>query len=249
MFSKISQLGKTFADEINRINDEVNNTPAGQNQIADPSVAKRIIATKTPEVDELDKPEDLQKEDSVASEDTVINSTNNDGTAKNVTNESKVAESADERVVPGTTIKYSSLPPEVCSKLNKFEKYEKKYPQLFEAYKIEKKKTALIKAFENMLKEKTPCSSIAELNAVRDYLNSLESKSDMLNQELTKLTKEKKDRDEQVKKFQSKISDLQKALTTKNAEDEKLKKEQERQILELKEAQKSTDNAISENKS
>ncbi|TID15438.1 hypothetical protein CANINC_004403 [Pichia inconspicua] len=248
MFSKISQLGKTFAEEINRINDEVNNTPTGQNQIADPRVAKRIIATNTPDVDELEKPENLQKEDTLVTDVIAADTTTNEDKSDSGIKQPTTIELASERVVPGTTIKYSSLPPEICSKLNKFIKYEKKYPQLYDAYKIEKKKTALINAFENMLKEKTPCSSIGELNAVRDYLDNLENKNGLLNEELMKLTKDKNDKDDQIKELQLNLSDLQKSLQRKDLELEKLKKDEEKTGSQLEEAKKSTDAVLMVNK-
>lgn len=69
MFSKISQLSKTFADEINRINDEVNSPNSGeQNQLADPEIAKKIIATQTPDISEVVNPESITADDSDAQE-------------------------------------------------------------------------------------------------------------------------------------------------------------------------------------
>jgi len=250
MFSKISQLGKTFTDEINRINDEVNTLPSNeQKQIADPATARKILTTKTPEISEIDKPEDLAKEDEIekveleeettadvaekpleeARQSTVEKgtepSTNGSGHTEPVSVETTVPDAqlsnqdnAAVEFIPGTQISLASLPVEVRSRLNKFSKYEKKYPQLYDAYKLEKRKTSLINAFENMLKEQTPCSSIGELDGVRDYLKSLESKSKLLNSELTKVTKEKQSSEDQVELLSKKVKDLQKALTSRNNE-------------------------------
>ncbi len=233
MFSTITQLGKNFADEINRINDEVNNSSSGQQaQLTDPTVAKKIIDTETPEVTDIEKPEDLQEGTDSASDTSKVRETTPTPSSE-TEKKAQVSpgRSNDERnsrsdqydisdLLPGTKIRLSELAPEVRSRLIKYVKYEKKYPSLYNAYKIEKKKSALIKAFETMLKENTPCASIGELNAVRDYLNSLNSKSELLNAELSKLTKEKSMSDEEIKTLKQKIKALQKAATSRSAEDQ-----------------------------
>ncbi|KAG0673470.1 hypothetical protein C6P42_002712 [Pichia californica] len=246
MFSKISQLSKTFADEINRINDEVNNGTAvnqgEQAQLADPELAKKIINTSTPDISEISKPENINDEaetqdltstqsladgntDSPAELDVMVKpSVDDKSRANNTFNTDKVNPQMSKiidpkNLVPGTKIDATTLPPEIRSRLNKYFKYEKKYPQLYEAYKIEKKKTALINAFENMLKEQTPCSSIGELNAMRDYLNGINNQTKMVSSELTKITKDKKESDEKVISLNQKIKDLQKVLTSRNTEE------------------------------
>lgn len=238
MFSKISQLSKTVADELTRINEEVNN-PAlgGQQQLADPEIAKKIINTETPEISDITKPDEIAETPTTLANDSGVpnadNSTSTPEDVKSDTNSSATEEpngttkSVDDPnikqdpklLVPGTQIKLSSLSPEIRTRLNKYAKYEKKYPQLYEAYKLEKKKTALIRAFENMLKEQTPCSSIGELNAMRDYLNSITNQGKILNAELSKITKEKKAEEDKVESLTQKIKDLQKALTTRNADE------------------------------
>lgn len=238
MFSKISQLSKTVADELTRINEEVNN-PAlgGQQQLADPEIAKKIINTETPEISDITKPDEIAETPTTLANDSGVpnadNSTSTPEDVKSDTNSSATEEpngttkSVDDPnikqdpklLVPGTQIKLSSLSPEMRTRLNKYAKYEKKYPQLYEAYKLEKKKTALIRAFENMLKEQTPCSSIGELNAMRDYLNSITNQGKILNAELSKITKEKKAEEDKVESLTQKIKDLQKALTTRNADE------------------------------
>lgn len=254
MFSKISQIGKTFADEINRINDEVNNPSNGQqSQLVDPASAKKVLDTKTPDVSELETPENMKKDvvtenvSTTASDDNTSNQSDvssklDDSKLKNNNNEgeNKLKPNTDdkqqsEQVVPGTQIKFSSLPPEIRSRLVKYVKYENKYPSLYNAYKIEKKKSSLIKAFENMLQEQTPCSSIGELDGVRDYLRSLTSKSDMLTSELANITKEKKSAEEKAATLDKKVKELQKALTTGRAEDSNEIKNLKEQLRSLNE--------------
>lgn len=249
MFSKISQISKTFADEINRINDEVNNSistnAGGQPQLADPEIAKKIIESKTPDISEITKPENIEEDDkkgsnepsppssssstqaseskSTSSNSITIDTKPDDNSSKKLSDsqsQSSQLKTLDPKnFVPGTQVEISSLPQEILTKLNKYFKYEKKYPQLYEAYKIEKKKSALIRAFETMLKEQTPCSSIGELNAMRDYLNGINNQAKMLNSELTKITKEKKLSDDNILILNQKVKDLQKALTSRNAEE------------------------------
>lgn len=242
MFSKISQIGKTFTDELSRINDEVNNSPLNeQKQIADPEVARKVIQTKTPEISEITTPSEMQKPDDVSpkiSEEEEQSSVILEESAKpsqltHNTKNDKNPNSID--LVPGTEINFSSLQPEICSRLKKFIKYEAKYPQLYDAYKIEKKKTALIHAFENMLQEQTPCSSIGELDSVRDYLKSLDSKSKMLSAELNNVTKEKKTADDKVVEMSKKIKDLQKALTSRRTDETKELKKLKDEVFQLKE--------------
>lgn len=251
MFTKISQLGKTFTDEISRINDEVNNQASNeQRQLTEPDIARRILDSNTPDISEITKPEDLKNTGSnannqdfitkneqtgdVQANDSCENKADSSSNIKNDDDDNNNNSSKEELVsknynpqgdqkpndlIPGTQIRLSSLPPEIRSRLIKYFKYEKKYPQLYDAYKLEKKKTALIQAFENMLKEKTPCSSIGELNAVRDYLNGLENKGKMLTAELSKITVEKKDSDAEIMSLNQKVKDLQKALTSKKADE------------------------------
>ena len=275
MFSKISQLSKTFADEINRINDEVNSPNSGeQSQLADPEIAKRIIATQTPDISEIDTPENVTAEDSASEEQresggtagpaskgsedvsqvklgsdpgpSIESETRANSTEPNKSlgqKDRSLQQNRDARVlVPGTEVKLLSLPPEIRSRLNKYFKYEKKYPQLYEAYKIEKKKTALIHAFENMLKEQTPCSSIGELNAVRDYLVGINNQGKMLNSELAKTTKDRKAADDKISALNQKIRDLQKALTSRSTDEAKELQNLREEIQLLKsESSKQTD--------
>lgn len=245
-----------------------------QNQLADPEIAKKIIATQTPDISEVVNPESITADDSDAQEPkepgtTAGSATDNgaedftqiklgsdpEATSENETRansaepknlsprDGPLQQNQDSRFfVPGTEVKLSSLPPEIRSRLNKYLKYEKKYPQLYEAYKIEKKKTALIRAFENMLKEQTPCSSIGELNAVRDYLVGINNQGKMLNSELAKITKDKKVADDKISALNQKVRDLQKALTSRNTDEaNELQKLREQVQLLKSENSKQTD--------
>ncbi|KAG7821908.1 hypothetical protein KL928_000383 [Ogataea angusta] len=164
MFSKISQIGKNLTDEISRINDEVNSNrkqgSGSPNAGIDPATASRILSTPTPEPDSMTQPREMSTPEPT-----------NEASTISIT-------------VPGTNIKYMDLPPEIRSRMRKFVKYDEKYPILFEAYKAEKRKTVVIQAFEAMLRELTPCSSIGEIDAVRDYIGGLKSKTAFLESEL-----------------------------------------------------------------
>lgn len=73
----------------------------------------------------------------------------------------------------------------VATKLAKLAKFEEKYPLLLKAYKTEKKRGELVKLYESVLSEHTPCTSISQPQELVDYLNSLTSKTAMLQKELT----------------------------------------------------------------
>lgn len=199
MFSRISDFGKTLTDEISRINEEVGSTRRQQNRL-DPNVSAEILQAKTPDVSDITRPEELAKPEEVDS-------------AANDTSKKPIDESAPETtkdepkslvttpqspshqgttvvtagsVVPGTDIKYSDLPPEIQPKLRKYFKYEQKYPLLYEAYKTEKKKDIVLQSFEDVLKENTPCSTIADAGSFEEYVKGQSAKTKMLGDELRK---------------------------------------------------------------
>ena len=64
--------------------------------------------------------------------------------------------------------------------------------ELLKAYRLEKKKGDLIKVFERVLREYTPCTSISESETLVEYLQNLTLKSSMQNEELRRLTDEAK---------------------------------------------------------
>lgn len=79
-------------------------------------------------------------------------------------------------------------PAEIEGKLRKFAKYEEKYPQLLKAYRIEKKKGELVKLFEKVLSENTPCQTIAEPQQMLEFLDGLNTKASLLKQELERVS-------------------------------------------------------------
>ncbi|KAG2733593.1 hypothetical protein G9P44_003118 [Scheffersomyces stipitis] len=134
----------------------------------------------------------------------------------------------------------NSLPPVIRSKMKKFAKYEEKYPILLEAFKTEKKKGELIRAFERVLQENTPVSSISEAGTLVEYLNSLNEKKTLLNTELRKFAKESATLSSEKADLTTKLkesNDIQKASLFKIKElDEQVKSLQaeSRKILEAK---------------
>ncbi|PRT55862.1 Golgin IMH1 [Wickerhamiella sorbophila] len=77
---------------------------------------------------------------------------------------------------------------EIEGKLRKFSKYEEKYPQLLKAYRIEKKKGELVKLFEKVLSENTPCQTISEPQQMLEFLDGLNTKASLLKQELERVS-------------------------------------------------------------
>lgn len=74
--------------------------------------------------------------------------------------------------------------PNLATKLAKLAKFEEKYPLLLKAYKTEKKRSELVKLYESVLSEHTPCTSISQPQELVDFLNGLSTKTDMLQKEL-----------------------------------------------------------------
>ncbi|KAA8899010.1 hypothetical protein FN846DRAFT_190331 [Sphaerosporella brunnea] len=83
------------------------------------------------------------------------------------------------------------LPTEVRVKLRKLEKMEGKYAELLRSYKIVHARNALIEPFEKVLRENTPVESIADPKSLIDYINSFSLRSDMVKEELIRVSKEK----------------------------------------------------------
>jgi chromosome segregation ATPase len=61
------------------------------------------------------------------------------------------------------------------------------------AYRTEKERGNLIKGFEKVLGEHTPCTSIAETDSLVEYLQNLTKKNDMIGDELRRVSKEMAD--------------------------------------------------------
>lgn len=90
--------------------------------------------------------------------------------------------------VPPGSLAEGLSPSELDGKLRKFAKYEEKYPQLLKAYRVEKKKGDLVKLFEKVLSENTPCQTISEPQQMLDFLDGLNNKAGLLKQELERVS-------------------------------------------------------------
>lgn len=101
----------------------------------------------------------------------------------------------------------NNLPSSIKAKMKKFARYEEKYPILLEAYKAEKLKSDLISTFEKVLLENTPVLTISEASLLVDYINGLNEKTTMLNNELrhfnTKNNVMKRANDELIRKSEA----------------------------------------------
>lgn len=116
---------------------------------------------------------------------------------------SDVAEGADNKVAGsnGSTVasRPQELPSEVRVKLRKLDRMENKYAELLKAYRTAHSRIQVIESFEASLRENTPLTSINDPGAMVEYLNQLNLKSDMVLDELKRVTA---DRDGYKKKFQ-----------------------------------------------
>ncbi|KAF8537690.1 hypothetical protein BDD12DRAFT_794770 [Trichophaea hybrida] len=117
----------------------------------------------------------------------------------------------------GSLTSNSELPTEVRVKLRKLEKMEAKYTELLRSYKIVHARNALIEPFEKALRENTPCESISDPKVLLDYINSFSQRSDMVKNELVRVSKEK----DEYKASAQKARD---ELETKDKEIAELKK-------------------------
>lgn len=110
------------------------------------------------------------------------------------------------------------LPTEVRVKLRKLDRIEVKYGELLKAYKLAHSRIQPIEVFEAALRENTPLTGINDPGALVEYLNQMTLKSDMIVEELKRVTS---DRDDYKKKFEAseeegaklrdEISDLRRA--------------------------------------
>ncbi|CAK9436287.1 uncharacterized protein LODBEIA_P08450 [Lodderomyces beijingensis] len=177
MFSKLKNFSEDVAKSLNDMSMPPDQQPNQPAQRPDPLLQlqrnSKILQAETPDTSQLVQPTEE---------------------SENPTRQTSPAIASE-----GTTAaapSYSSadanenLPPAVKSKLKKFAKYEEKYPLLLDAYKIEKKKTELIKVFELVLKENTPISSLADAKILVEYLNGINEKNKIQSTEIRRLTKE-----------------------------------------------------------
>lgn len=93
----------------------------------------------------------------------------------------------------------SDLPTEVRVKLRKLERLEGRYQELLKAYKTAHSRVQQIEPFEASLRENTPLTGISDPSALVEYLNQTSLKSDMVLDELKRVTT---DRDTCQKKLE-----------------------------------------------
>ncbi|CDK29741.1 unnamed protein product [Kuraishia capsulata CBS 1993] len=279
MFSKISQIGKNLSEEISRINDEVNsdqpptrsasmlikgagqqwNSKFGKPEDEPAANSRAILATVTPNAEDLTQPTDEEASDSLTSDPPTLSPTpvkaqgqlesavlKSPDTPTPVTSASGSTPQPRESTpteknllyIPNTTIRYSELQPELRSRMRKFVKYEEKYPILLESYRTEKKKSMLIDHFEKAMKDLTPVSSIGEVDGFRSFIDGLISRSELLNKELVKVSTESK---REVKSLQEKVKALEEAAAAVGPVEDTAKVEELTEKLEL--AQKELESA------
>ncbi|KAF7713966.1 Uncharacterized protein PECH_000755, partial [Penicillium ucsense] len=103
------------------------------------------------------------------------------------------------------------LPVEVKAKLRRLDKLEGRYIELLKAYRSAHARVLSIEPFEAALRENTPLTSIAEPKALTEYLNQMSLKSDMVIDELKRVTTDRDD-------YKNKLEEAQRE--TKAAHDE-----------------------------
>ncbi|KAF2872044.1 hypothetical protein BDV95DRAFT_33316 [Massariosphaeria phaeospora] len=107
------------------------------------------------------------------------------------------------------------IPADVQVRLRKLDKLEPKYSELLRSYRIAHARISAIEAFESSLREHTPLTSINDPPSFVEYLGQLNVKSDMLMEELKRVTKERNE-------FNKKLEDAEKRATEASEEVEKL---------------------------
>jgi len=101
---------------------------------------------------------------------------------------------------PAPPNRKTELPTEVRVKLRKLERMEVKYGELLKAYRSAHARVQAIEPFEASLRENTPLTSIGDPGALVEYLNQINLKSDMVLEELKRVTT---DRDECKKQLEA----------------------------------------------
>jgi chromosome segregation ATPase len=120
------------------------------------------------------------------------------------------------------------ISPEVQTRLRKLEKLEPKYTgerahptqvvcltcvaELLRSYRIAHARISLIEAFESSLREHTPLTSISEPPAFVEYLGQLNVKSDMLMEELKRVSKERDELNKKLEDSEKRAKDVAEVL-------------------------------------
>ena len=181
MFSKLRNFSEDVAKSLNDLTEQQNQAQLPKpDPLAQLQRNAKVLQAETPDSNQLTQPKDEVESDGLSRGTAPVNGDQSAPSSKQGT----------PPVGAPATVNLEELPPAIRSKMKKFAKYEEKYPVLLEAYKVEKKKSELIKIFENVLREHTPVSSISDAKTLVEYLNGLNEKTKLQSNEIRKLTKE-----------------------------------------------------------
>ncbi|KAH6607072.1 hypothetical protein Trco_003385 [Trichoderma cornu-damae] len=112
---------------------------------------------------------------------------------------------------PGLTL-------ELKQKLRKLEKLESTYPELLRSYRVAHRRATAVEPFEKALRENTPLASIADPEALVEYLNQLKLKGDMVMDELKRVSADKDELKKKYEENEEKLKKLQDELDALKAE-------------------------------
>ncbi|KAJ5110511.1 hypothetical protein N7532_001046 [Penicillium argentinense] len=126
----------------------------------------------------------------------------------------------------------SELPAEVKGKLRRLDKLETRYHELLKAYRVAHSRVLSIEPFEAALRENTPLTSIGEPKALTEYLNQTSLKTDMVMDELKRVSTERED-------FKKRLEEAQKSA--KDAWDEVAGLKENKEQTPAEEEKKSTE--------
>ncbi|KAJ5577561.1 uncharacterized protein N7459_006525 [Penicillium hispanicum] len=101
----------------------------------------------------------------------------------------------------------SELPADVKAKLRRLDKLESRYHELLKAYRTAHSRVLSIEPFEAALRENTPLTSIGEPKALTEYLNQMSLKSDMVVEELKRVTTDRDDHKKKLEEAQKSAKD------------------------------------------
>lgn len=237
MFNRLKTFSEDVAKSINEIQqgDPIRKNAESINQLKNGAA---ILNTQTPDTQELAQPEnELESQISTPVPENRANKdgekTENGTSEREMTEKTPVATSG-----PLKDVDLDALPPLVRAKLKKFTKYEDKYPILLDAYKMEKRKGELIAAFEKVLRECTPISSISDAGVLVEYLRSVSEKATLLDSELRKSVGEVSQLTKEKTELLKRIGDIEKTL--------KYAEENLGKVAQLEEATKSESRVLEE---
>ncbi|KAI5283942.1 hypothetical protein KEM54_001706, partial [Ascosphaera aggregata] len=117
-----------------------------------------------------------------------------------------------------------NLPTDIRVRLRRLEKLEARYQELLHAYRIAHARVLSIEPFEASLRENTPLTSIADPKAFTEYLNQMSLKSDMITEELKRVTGERDDWKKKFVELEKREEEARNAIETLKAENQQLQK-------------------------